>query len=93
MAGLVARYHEIIMAFVTKTPRTSPDTVELAERHAGPRDGYLRIGKIDLARLEDEDDPHYVGRIEEFTRLALAARDRLNAEIEAAAEQKTEVPK
>ena len=86
LGAQLARQHELLMAYATKPARQSAQTVELAERHAGPHDGKLRLASLQLVQAEDEEDVQYLGRIETFTRQVLAVRDTLNAEIEAKAE-------
>lgn len=82
LAGQLARQHELLMAQATKAVRAVDQTVEFAERHAGAKDGLLRVASVKLVQHEDEEDVQFLGRIESFTRDVFAVRDRLNAEID-----------
>ena len=84
LAGQLAAQHELLMAQATKSARSTPDTVELAERHTGGRDGELRIGTVSLVKREDESDVQFLGRLEETTRNVIKIRDTLNVEQAAA---------
>lgn len=83
LADQNARYYELLMAYATKPARQGSQTVELAERHAGPKDGQLRLASLSLVQAEDESDVQFQGRIEAVTRAVLEIRDKLNAEIDA----------
>lgn len=89
LADQNARYYELLMAQATKSARQGSQTAELVERHAGARDGFLRLGLISLVQHEDESDVQFLGRMEDFTRKAIAVRDKLNDEIASGQETAT----
>lgn len=80
LAAQLARQHELLMAQATKPARTGAQSVELAERHAGPHDGELRLSSLALVQHEDESDVQFLGRLEDTTRKVLEVRDKINAE-------------
>lgn len=85
LAAQLARQHELLMAAATKPARTAPQTVELAERSTGARDGQLRIASLALVQHDGESDVQFLGRLEDLGRKAIAVRDTLNAEQDARA--------
>ena len=84
LGAQLARQHELLMAQATKPARTSPQVIELAERHAGQRDGLLRLASLQLVQHEDESDVRFLGRIEATTRDVLDKLDKINAERDSA---------
>lgn len=80
LGAQLARQHELLMAQATKPARTSPQMIEVAERHAGQKDGLLRLASLQLVQEEGESDVAFLGRIEETTRNVLGKLDSINTD-------------
>lgn len=80
LTGQLARQHELLMAAATRPSRVNPETIEIAERHTGSRDGELRLVTLALVREDGESSVQFLGRLEETTRDVMTVLDTLNAE-------------